>query len=99
MHTEHTELRIEGANCPDCLNATLDAVRALPGVAAVTASSTAGCLVIDQTGVDESLLAAVLHDKLHGTATFGAELVMVAVDPITAELNCTHCNPGGDHGH
>jgi len=92
----HTELRIEGANCPTCLNATLDALRQLPGVDRVALSSASGCLAIDHAGVDQARLADVIRDRLHGVTTYGAELVMVSVDPLVADLHCSH---GGAHEH
>lgn len=85
-----TELRIDGANCPACLNATLDALRAVPGVRDVGTSSVDGCLVIEHDDVDGATLGAVIREHLHGVAMSGAEIVMVSVEPLVADLHCGH---------
>jgi len=86
----HTELRIEGANCPTCLNATLDALRATSGVRHATTSSVAGCLAIDHDGLEVSALIDQVREQLHGVAMSAAEIVMVSVEPLVAELHCSH---------
>lgn len=90
----HTELRIDGANCPTCLDATIEALRATPGVRAVTASSTAGCLAVDHDDLDPTVLVATAHSHLHGVARASTEIVMVSVDPLIAELHCQHHSTG-----
>lgn len=86
----HTELRVRGADCPSCLNATLDALRAVPGVRAVDTSSVAGCLAIDHDDLDPEHLARVIRDHLRGVEMFGAEIMMVSVEPLVADLRCRH---------
>jgi copper chaperone CopZ len=85
-----TELSIDGANCPLCLNATLDALRTMPGVHDVVTSSVAGCLAIDHDDVDPDSLADTIREHLHGVATSSAEIVMVSVDPLVVDLHCHH---------
>lgn len=85
-----TELRIDGANCPACLNTTLDALRAVPGVHDVTTSSAGGCLAVEHDDLDPAQLAELIRTTLHGVTMAGAEVVMVSVDPLVADLHCTH---------
>jgi len=85
-----TELRIDGANCTSCLNTTIDALRAVPGVNSVNMSSVSGCLAIDHDDVDDRQLVETIRANLHGTEMFGAELKMVSVDPLVADLHCSH---------
>ena len=87
-----TELRIDGANCPTCLNATLDVLRDTPGVSGVTTSSTSGCLAIEHDGLDAPRLAEIVREHLHGVELAGAEIVMVSVDPLVADLHCHHAS-------
>lgn len=87
-----TELRIEGANCPTCLNDTLDVLRSTPGVRDVATSSTSGCLAIDHDDLDPTRLAETIRGHLHGVSIAGAEIVMVSVEPMVADLHCTHGN-------
>jgi copper chaperone CopZ len=85
-----TELRIDGANCPLCLNATLDALRAIPGVRDIATSSVARCLAIEHDDVDPHSLFDTIREHLHGVAMSGAEIVMVSVDPLVGDLHCNH---------
>lgn len=86
----HTEMRIDGANCPACLNATLDVLRSLPGVRAVDTVSSDGCLAVDHDGTDAGQLTAAIRDELHGVEVYGAELMMVSVDPLVVDCQCHH---------
>jgi copper chaperone CopZ len=85
-----TELRVDGANCPLCLNATVEALRAVPGVRRVDTSSVAGCLAIEHDDADADTVARTIREHLHGVAISGAEIVMVSVDPLVADLRCSH---------
>lgn len=85
-----TELRIDGANCPTCLNATIDALRATPGVRHVATSGTDGCLAIDHDDLEVSSLVDTVREHLHGVDRASAEIVMVSVEPLVATLNCQH---------
>ena len=86
----HTELRIEGADCPFCINSTVDALGSLDGVRQVSVSSVAGCLAIDHDDLDVAALIGVVRDRLHGVAMAGAEIVMVSVEPLVVDLHCAH---------
>lgn len=88
-----TELTITGANCATCLNATLDALRATPGVHSVTTSSADGCLSVEHDGVDATTLVATASEHLHGVAMASAEIVMVSVEPLVVDLHCAHHTP------
>jgi hypothetical protein len=90
----HTELRIDGANCPVCLNATLEALRSTPGVRSAVTSSSAGCLAIDHDDLDESMLVGTIREHLHGVDMSAAEVVMVSVDPLVVDLHCQHHRSG-----
>lgn len=85
-----TEITVAGANCPQCLNETLDLLRAEPGVIGVHASITGQCLRVRHRGVDADRLLAVIRGHLHADDMSSVERVMVAVDPAVAELHCTH---------
>jgi copper chaperone CopZ len=85
-----TEMRIDGANCPICLNTTLDALRAVPGVQHVSMSSVEGCVAIDHDDVDVATLVDTIRGHLHGIVMYGAEFEMVSIDPVVAELRCGH---------
>lgn len=86
----HTELRIDGANCPDCLNATLDALRSVPGVDHVATQSSAGCVAIEHQDVGVEVLLDETRAHLRGIDQAGAELVMVSVEPVVVNLACPH---------
>lgn len=85
-----TELRIDGANCSYCLNDTLAALRAAPGVRDVHTSAVSGCLGIEHDDLDPAGLVAIVREHLHGMTMSGAEIVMVSVDPLIADLGCCH---------
>lgn len=85
-----TEIRIEGANCPFCMNETLAAIRREPGVVDARSSMSTGCLVIDHEHLPVDHLIELVKAHLHGVAFSSNERVMVAVDPTVAELHCTH---------
>ena len=85
-----TELRIDGANCSYCLNDTLAALRAAPGVRDVHTSSTSGCLGIEHDDLEPAALVDIVREHLHGVVMSGAEIVMVSVDPLVADIGCCH---------
>lgn len=86
-----TELRVAGANCPQCFNATLDALRDCAGVQSVRGSTMSACLAIDHDdGVDLPDLLESVRGLLHGVGQSSAEVVMVSVEPLVVDLHCTH---------
>ena len=94
-----TEISVVGANCPWCFNETLDLLRREPGVVSATASLTGSCMRIEHHGVAIERLLAVVRGHLHADDTTSAEHVMVAVDPLVADLNCHHRGERGPTSH
>ncbi|HEY3485963.1 MAG TPA: hypothetical protein VGK49_11295 [Ilumatobacteraceae bacterium] len=88
--TTSTEIMVSGANCPWCLNETLDLLRREPGVVSVHASAAGECITIRHDDVALERLLAVIRGRLHGEVVSSSEHVMVAVEPLVAELHCRH---------
>lgn len=93
--TTTTEIAVDGANCPWCLEQTLEALRAEPGVLAAQASSTGHCLNVEHHQVEDEHLLEVIRANLHGYDRTPAETLMVQIDPQVASLHCTHGAPAG----
>jgi hypothetical protein len=85
-----TEITVAGANCPWCLNETLDLLRREPGVVAVDANIGGQCLRVRHHDVAVARLLAVIRDHLHADDMSSAEHVMAEIDPQVAGLHCTH---------
>jgi hypothetical protein len=85
-----TEIAVVGANCPWCLNETIDLLRDEPGVVAVDSDMTDQCLRVRHRGVALDRLLEVVRGHLHAQALASTERVMVEVDPEIAALHCTH---------
>jgi hypothetical protein len=89
--TRQFEIRVRGANCPLCLEATKERIRAEDGVIAVSSSMSGTCLKVDHHGLARSRLFAILREHLHGwDIALNGETVMVTVTPEVAELHCGH---------
>lgn len=88
--TETTEIVIQGANCPFCLNDTLEKLRAQPGVVNAQISAIDHCIRVEHEGSDSRPYVDVARSTLHGIVKYGNELVMVEVDPEVARVHCTH---------
>lgn len=88
--TTTLEISIAGANCPWCLNDTVDALRAHDRVVAVASSLAGQCLRVDHAGADEGALLATVRRHLHADATSSAEHVMVGVDAVVVDIGCRH---------
>jgi glucose-6-phosphate dehydrogenase assembly protein OpcA len=86
--TTTTEIEIPGANCPWCVNETLDALRRRPGVVAVGTSMSGQCLRVEHRGVDTDQLLDTVREHLHTEAMASAEHVMAAVDAHVAVHVC-----------
>ena len=84
------EISIVGANCPLCLNETLDALRRVPGIETASASITDQCLRVSHRAVPLDELLGVVRRHLYADVVESSEHVMVEVDPRVAELNCHH---------
>lgn len=85
-----TEFTMKGADCPSCLNETLDHLRGLHGVRSAEASSSAGCLVVQHDGVSLEELIDQMRDHLHGTSFASNEIVMTGLVPEITVLHCSH---------
>ena len=85
----HTELRIEGANCPTCFNATLDALDQLDGVHFVGGSFAGPCIEIDHDVALEAI-TGLIRDRLHGIEMFANEIRMVPLEPVELAVTCSH---------
>lgn len=85
-----TQLRVEGANCPLCLNDMIDQLRQVDGVRSVDSSISNGCIAIDHDDLHLETLVGMVHSSLHGVAMSSNEIVMSSIDPVVAVLHCTH---------
>lgn len=85
-----TEITIVGANCPQCLNETLDYLRAEPGVVEAQSTMSGQCLRIEHEQLPVHKLLELIRLHLHGVDFSAAEQVMVAIDPRVADLHCSH---------
>lgn len=91
-----TQVVLGGANCPWCLNETLERLRHEPGVCSVEASAAGQCVRIEHAGLSDERLLDVIRGHLRGSVTWSTEQVMVEVEPRVASLHCTH-RPDGSH--
>lgn len=87
-----TSVRIEGANCPECFNATLDDLARLDGVRHVHGSFAGPCIEIDHDVVFE-VIDRTIRNRLHGVEMYANEIRMVPLEP-TSVVTCPH-HPGG----
>jgi len=85
-----TEIRVVGANCPWCLNETLERLRDQPGVVDAHASMSDQCLRIEHDGLAVDELVMLVRRHLHGAELSSLEPVMVEVDAQEAALHCHH---------
>ena len=85
-----TEFEIRGADCPVCLNKTLAHLRAMPGVSSATASSAAGCLVVEHDKATPESLIDGMRRHLHGTSLASNEIVMDDIVPTITVRGCQH---------
>lgn len=85
-----TELRVEGANCPICLDNALDALRGVDGIISVSASIRSGCVNVEHEGVGPDDMATLLRRELRGITVSGTEIVMSPVAPEVVALHCHH---------
>jgi copper chaperone CopZ len=87
----NTNLRVDGANCPLCLNELVDRLRSVDGITSVNSSITEGCVAIDHDDVlTRSDLVELIGASLHGTAMASNEIVMTTIDPVVTVLHCAH---------
>ncbi len=85
-----TTLRVDGANCPLCLNELIDRLRAVDGINSVNSSIAEGCIAIDHDDLVQADLIELIGSSLHGVAMASNEVVMSTVNPLISVLHCTH---------
>jgi hypothetical protein len=86
----HTELRMDGAICPICLNNAMDALLDLNGVHTVQASISAGCLSIDHDFASPDVLVDVVRSTVYAVTMSANEIVMSPIEPVVTTLCCDH---------
>lgn len=91
--TATTEIAVDGANCPQCFNETLDALRLQPGVELASGSLTDQCVRIEHDGADVDRILALVRAHLHADVLSAREQAMGAVDPRVTHIGCTHGRP------
>jgi regulator of cell morphogenesis and NO signaling len=87
-----TSLRIDGANCPNCFNQTLDDLAQLDGVQAVHGSFAGPCIEVEHD-VDLERITDAIRNRLHGIEMFANEVRMVPLEPVTISTTCSHHRP------
>lgn len=94
-----TDLRVDGANCPLCLNELIDRLRSVDGVNSVNSSISEGCITIDHDGPGRADPVELIGTSLHGIALAANEIVMSTIHPVVSVLHCAHesqrCPPSG----
>ena len=83
-------MRVDGANCPLCLNDLIDRLRSVDGVNSVTSSISEGCIAIDHDSLTPADLVNSIGTSLHGIALASNEIVMSTVCPVVSVLHCAH---------
>ena len=89
----HTSLQIDGANCPNCFDQTLDDLAQLDGVRAVHGSFAGPCIEVDHD-VELEKITDAIRNRLHGIEMFANEVRMVPLEPVTISAKCSHLRPG-----
>ena len=87
-----TSLRIDGANCPNCFDQTLDDLAELDGVRAVHGSFAGPCIEVDHD-VELETITAAIRNRLHGIEMFANEVRMVPLEPVIMSTTCSHHRP------
>ncbi|MBX7160555.1 MAG: hypothetical protein K1X95_09720 [Acidimicrobiia bacterium] len=85
-----TEFAVDGANCPQCFNETLDALRAQPGVVVAAGSLTDQCVRVEHDGADVDQLLGLVRRHLHADVLAAREQAMGPVDARIEQVGCTH---------
>jgi len=86
----HTNLRVDGANCPFCLNDVIDHLRTIDGITSVESSISEGCIAIEHDDLDVAGLVDTIRNSLHGVTFAANEIVMSPIDPKISVLHCSH---------
>ena len=86
----HTNLRVDGANCPFCLNDVVDHLLTVDGITSADSSISEGCIAIEHDDLDVAELVETIGTSLHRVAMAANEIVMSPIDPIISVLHCSH---------
>ncbi len=81
-------LSIDGANCPVCLNETIDSLRGLEGVRTVHASLAGPCIEIIHDEIASEAIAATIRDRLRRVELFSNEIGMAPVETAPLATPC-----------
>lgn len=87
-----TSLRVDGANCPNCFNETLEELATVEGVLSVHGSLDGPCIEIEHEGADMDAVAATIRNRLHGIEMYSNEVRMVPL-ACTELIACAHHRP------
>lgn len=63
----HTVIDLGNSNCPTCLNAMVDDLRAHPQVASVHSNAAIGCLEVEHDFDDPAMIIVTIRDDLRGS--------------------------------
>lgn len=85
-----TSLRIDGANCSNCFNETLDDLAQIEGVRAVHGSFAGPCIEVDHDDVTLDEIFSSIRNRLHGIEMFSNEVRMVPLEPVEISNVCPH---------
>jgi len=85
-----TNLRVDGANCPFCLNDVIDHLRRIDGITSVDSSISEGCIAIEHDNLDVAELIDTIGRSLRGVTMAANEIVMSSIDPLVSVLRCSH---------
>lgn len=86
--TQAVEVRVPGANCPQCFNDAITRVRDLAGVVDVHASITGECIEVQHRDASLPLVVQTLRTYLHGTDDSSHECQMVSFEPEVITAAC-----------
>ena len=78
-----TNLRVDGANWPLCLNELIDRLRSADGIHSVNSSISEGCIAIDHDGPGTAELVELIGTSLHGIGLASNEIVMSTINPCS----------------
>jgi regulator of cell morphogenesis and NO signaling len=87
-----TSLRIDGANCPNCFDQTLDDIAQLDGVVSVHGSFAGPCIEVEHD-VEIDTITEAIRNRLHGIEMFANEVRMVPLEPVIISNECAHHRP------
>jgi copper chaperone CopZ len=86
----HTSIHVEGANCPNCFNDTIEVVAQLDGVEKVFGSFAGPCIEVDHDETVINKITEIIQAQLHGIAMYADEAGMTPIKISTTTDICTH---------